>query len=782
MLVPYLFAVLAADPTDSGVYRGARRELLVQPPRIEQSIVVEGSLSEGVWQRAARLIDFSQFSPVDGRPAEERTEVLVWYSPTAIYFGVRAYAASGTVRAHLADRDRGITPDDYIEIQLGTFNDGQQAFVFAANPLGVQADGALVEGKVQDRGGNGGNREQADLSPDYVWDSKGHLTEFGYELEIRIPFRSIRYQERDPQSWSLQIIRKSAGSGREDTWAPALRASASFLGQAGRLVGLTGIRRGLVLELNPIVTSSVSGSRLESGAWNYSGGRPELGGNLKWGITTGITLNGTVNPDFSQVESDAGQLTPDPRASILFEEKRPFFLDGIEYFSTPSQVIYTRRVAAPLAAIKVTGRGGGFKFGYLAAVDDKAVSDLGKNPVFNLFRVQRDLPGQSRIGLAYADRIEDRLFNRVAEVDARWLFGKVYSLSMFGALARTRSADTTTTAPAWSVNFARNGRKIGLLATARGFHPDFVAASGFIPRGDLAQVSLSSSLTLYGRRGAFVERFTGAAGGDLTFIYRDLFDGRKSLERKSFYRASFTLRGGWTVGSSLLVEQFSVDPRIYADYAIAKPTATGVDTIPYISLGLPDLDNFDLSLNVSTPQIHGFQGSGSIILGRDENFLEWSSGKIWFGKLALAFRPTGKLRFDGSLNLLSYRRRTDGTIAGDRYIPRLKIEYQLTRAIFLRAVGEYTVVRQSDLRDDGRTNAPILIRDPNDGIFKRSLAAATTTNQFRVDWLFSFQPTPGTVFFAGYGSSLSEPESFKFRSLSRLRDSFFTKLSYNFRM
>jgi hypothetical protein len=774
--------------TDSLTYSGARQELKVRLPRLEETVVVDGSLDEAAWPRAARLTDFSQFSPSDGRLAEERTEVLVWYSPTAVHFGVRAVAAPGTVRAHLADRDRGIVPDDYIEIQIGTFNDGQQAFVFGANPLGVQADGALVEGNAprgrgDERTGSGGNREQADLSPDYVWDSKGRLTESGYELEIRIPFKSLRYQQVDPQTWALQIIRKSAASGREDTWAPARRAASSFMAQAGSLVGLTQLRRGLVLELNPVATSTVTGLPAIGGGWDYRGGKPEIGGNLKWGVTTGITVNGTANPDFSQVESDAGQISPDPRSTILFEEKRPFFLDGIEYFSTPSQVIYTRRVAAPLGAVKVTGRAQAFKFGFLSAIDDKVVSDVGKNPVFNLVRLQRDLGNQSRVGMAYTDRIEGSLYNRVGEVDARILFGRVYSLSMFAALARTRTQDTTTTAPAWNLTFARVGRTLGINTTARGFHPDFLAGSGFVNRGDLAQLSASTSITLYGARGALVERFTGGAGGDLTFIYRDLFDGRKSLERKSFARVGFTLRGGWTVGSSVLVEQFSYDRRFYQDYAIVKPTVgAGADTIPYNSLVQPDLNNLDLTINIQTPQVRGFQANGSLIVGQDENFFEWSNAWIWFARLGLQYRPTDKLRFDSSLNLISYRRRSDGTIAGDRYIPRLKVEYQVSRAIFLRAVGEYTSIRQDDLRDDGRTNLPIVIRDPADGIYKRSLASASSTNRLRVDWLFSLQPTPGTVFFAGYGSSLTDDESFKFRRLARLSDAFFTKLSYNFRL
>ena len=779
-----LFAalLLALPLGDTTLYRGLQGDLDVELPRLEAQARVDGVLDDSVWTRAARLGGFSQFSPVDGLPAEQRTEVLVWYSPTALYFGVRAWAEPGTVRAHLGDRDRGIIPDDYIELQLGTFNDGRQVFVFGANPLGVQADGTLIEGNARTTTSNGErpSREQADLSPDFVWDSKGRVTASGYEIEIRIPFRTLRYQRQDPQTWTLQVIRKSAASGREDTWAPARRAAASFVAQAGRLRGLTALRRGLVLELNPIVTSTVTGGRpAPEDPWRYSGGSPEVGGNVRWGLSNDATLNGTIEPDFSQVEADASQINADPRSSLFFQEKRPFFLDGIEYFATPLQTIYTRRIVAPIAAVKVTGRSGGTNFGLLSAVDDRAFSPTDHNPVYNLVRVQRDVGSQSRVGVAYTDRVEGGDYNRVGQVDARVLFGGIYNVSANAALSRTREGGAARTAPAWSLGFGRAGRTVGLSTTFRGIDPEFQAQSGFISRGNLAQIQVNPSVTGYGRQGAFLERATASITGDWLWAYDDLFGGRSSLERKYHLGVTWALRGGWVVRTSLLVESFSYDPRLYDDYAVARPSATGVDTIPYNALGLPALSNLDYSLNVTSPLVHGFQLSGFMIYGRDDNFFEWASCNIWFGNLTLGFRPTDKLRADGSLALRSYGRRTDGSIAGDTYIPRVKVEYQLSRSIFLRLVGEYTADRRDDLRDDGRSNAPILIRDA-DGIYQPALA--TRANDLRVDWLFSYQPSPGTVFFLGYGSSLSEDQAFRFGGLRRSRDGFFTKLSYLFRL
>jgi len=369
-----LFLLLYADTTDPPTtYDGRAGKLAVRVPRLEAEAVLDGTLDEPVWGEAARLTGFSQFSPADGVPAADSTEVLVWYSPTAILFGIRAFEAHGAVHATLADRDR-IASDDHVQILLSTFDDGRQASVFAVNPFGVQSDGALVE--TGSTSGNGFNnnvvrREKPDLSPDFVFESKGRVTEYGYEVEVRIPFKSLRFQPKPEQSWGINIVRQVQHSGHEDSWAPAKRASASFLAQSGRLVGLKDLRRGVVLDVTPSLTSRSTGTRGISG-WDYAGGGPELGGTVRWGITNNLTLNGTANPDFSQVESDAQQFAFDPRQEIFFSEKRPFFLDGIEQFTTPNQLIYTRRIIQPVAAAKLTGKAFGTDMALLTAVDDRA--------------------------------------------------------------------------------------------------------------------------------------------------------------------------------------------------------------------------------------------------------------------------------------------------------------------------------------------------------------------------------------------------------------------------
>ena len=270
------------------------------------------------------------------------------------------------------------------------------------------------------------------MSPDFVFQSKGRLTEYGYEVEIQIPFKSIRFQPKHEQSWGINVVRVVQHSGREDSWTPAKRASASFLAQSGRLLGLTDLRRGMVLDFTPSVTSRTTGA-VQPGGWEYAGGRPEVGGTVRWGVTNNLTLNGTANPDFSQVESDAQQFVFDPRNELFFSEKRPFFLEGIEQFTTPNTLIYTRRIIQPVAAAKLTGKAVGTDLALLTAVDDRTGSVTGEDhPVYNLLRAQRDVGAQSRIGLAYTDKIDGGNYNRVAGADARLVFGELYSAQIPG--------------------------------------------------------------------------------------------------------------------------------------------------------------------------------------------------------------------------------------------------------------------------------------------------------------------------------------------------------------
>jgi hypothetical protein len=771
----WLVALIAAAATSSGpVYSGAERNLRVAVPRLEASVEVDGHLSEPAWEHAARLTSFSQYAPDDSRAAIEQTEVLVWYAPTAIHFGIRAHAAPGTVRATLADRDR-IENDDWVQIYLATFNDGRQASVFGVNPLGVQLDGAIVEGTGGQGGSFGGlaaGRPSTDLSPDFVFDSKGRLTPEGYEVEIRIPFKSLRYQGTSVQDWGIHVIRRVQNSGHEDSWAPARRSAASFLAQAGTLAALTDLRRGLVMDLNPVVTARADG-REEPSGWTYNGRQPEFGGNVRWGVTSNLTFNATLNPDFSQVEADATQFQIDPRQALFFAEKRPFFLDGIEFFSTPNSLVYSRRIVEPIVAAKLTGKAAGTTIAALTAVDDRRQSFDGRShPWFNVLRVQRDLAASSRAGFVYTSRIDGDATNQVAGADAHLVWRTVYALDLQAAVSRTDDGATASSGTLWQGLFSRSGRRFSARYSLRGNAPDFRAATGFIGRQGIIDGNLTHQVALYGKPGALVERWTGDVQLLGFWRYDDFTAGRPALERKLHVNANFFLKRGWRSGFSVLVERYGFDPSIYGNYGVLD----GDVVRPFVGASLPNLD-YVFSLN--TPRIRGVSLNIFHIWGRDENFYEWSSANIVYSTASLRWRPTERLRADVDYNLQSFARRTDGSYVGIRRIPRLKLEYQATRAIFVRYVGEYATNYQDALRDDSRTGLPIVFVAA-DGSFRRAEGLRQRT--FRNDWLFSYQPTPGTVLFAGYGNSLANLADPLSRTLHRTRDGFFLKLSYLFRL
>jgi hypothetical protein len=788
-----------------GIYVGTAHQTHVRIPRLDGDSRVDGHLDEPVWQQAAVVTGFSQFSPQDGIAADDSTQVLVWYSSTSIHFGIRAFERHGAPIATLADRDR-IDADDHVQLLLSTFNDGRQALVFGVNPLGVQMDGTILETNQQQSGSfmsQGSARQHADLSQDFVFQSKGRVTEYGYEVEVRIPFKSLRYQATEKQNWGFNVVRVVQHSGFEDSWAPAKRAAASFLGQSGTLDGLTDLRRGLVVDVNPEATQRTVGSPCPPTAtsrWCYDGEKPAFGGNGRWGITNNLTLNGTVNPDFSQVESDAGQFVFDPRQALYFPEKRPFFLEGMEGFSTPNQLVYTRRIQQPVFATKLTGKVSGTSIAFLSAIDDRvyslsydpATGEGGRRPIYTIARFARDLGDQSRIGGTFTDRSDDQWSNQVADIDGSLVFRKLYSLNFQAAGSRTADnlfRHRTIEAPLWGTAFGRNGKRFGFQYALTGVDQNFLAASGFIGRPGIVNSTADHRITVFGARDAWLQAFTFEPVYFLTWKYAYFTERRDAIEKKFHINTHVQLRGGWNAGFSLLLETFGYDPALYRGYYVERVQGTAADTVPFT--GTPRLPNRDWVVSLSTPQWQRFSMNALYLWGQDENFYEWASSSIVYASLGALVRPTDKLRISPSWQYQSYDRRTSGEMVASARITRVKTEYQIARPLFFRIVGEYTAADRVALRDESRTNGRLLFAQPG-GTFVVSTPERDHT--LRTDWLLSYQPTPGTVFFAGYGSTYfrdaSDPSQLAQRWRSqdlltgarRTTDAFFVKATYLFRM
>lgn len=777
MLVTFLLATaLLQDSTL--VYSGRANRTRVDVPRIDSVAVIDGSLDDPVWRRAARLAGFSQYQPVDGRPAEEPTEVLVWYSPDAIYFGIRAREIHGNVvRATHANRDN-IDSEDQIQILLDTDNARQIAFLFGVNPYGVQQDGTRSAQFAGGAGGpsatGGGFRNinplegSVDLNPDYFFESKGRLIEGGYEVEVRIPFKSLRYQDARVQSWGIHILRRVQHSGFQDTWAPAVRANANFLAQSGSLVGLHDLKRGLVLEATPTVTAHADRSPTINNG-NYQR-KADLGGDARWGIRQNLTLNGTINPDFSQVEADVGQVLLNERFALFYPEKRPFFLDGLELFDSPNQLIYTRQIVAPLGGVKLTGKLGGTNVASMVVGDDRQYSWGGNHsPLFGVSRIRYDYGSSNTLGGVLTTREDGDSYSRVAAGDIRFYHSKLYFAQFQAGRSWTDSLGNRRNGSLYQADWDRTGRAWGFHYTLKSLDPGFKAAAGFVNRTGIIGANAFNRLSFYGAPGALVQTY--GSFFFVTQIWNNVGGSHGLAESNVSISPTATIRGGWQLSGAVTHNYFAFDPLLYSGLTIQRSLGPLTDTAAFVVPG-PEKDQWGGSFRATTPTFRHFSGTASITESQVPIFREAAPGNSSRIDAALDVRPTTAIRSSLSFSRLTIARKSDGSRFSSETIPRIKVEYQVSPPIFLRLVGQYAARSRAPLED--RNGNPILVN----GV----LDSGSTTNEFSTDWLFSYRPVPGTLVYLGYGSTLEEPREFRFQDLRRTRDGFFGKISYLFRL
>jgi hypothetical protein len=752
-----LLMLLQASGQSSGAVVEGKGSPTAEIPRLESEVQIDGRLDEPAWSRATRLTGFWQYQPVDGRPAEEQTEVLVWYAPAAIHFGIIAHDRNpAAIRATVADRDN-IDNDDYVVLNLDTFHDRRRAFFFAVNPLGVQADGVRSEGAGQVSSLIPGS---VDKNPDFTWDSKGRITERGYEIEIRVPFRSLRYPGSRPQTWGFNVTRMVQRTGYTDTWTDVRRANASFLGQEGALAGLHDMRHGVTVEAQPFVTATADGSRdVLSGEFTREDVNPDAGLNLRLGFSS-YALDATVNPDFSQVESDEGQVTVNERFALFFPEKRPFFLEGIELFGSPQTLVYTRRIVNPKAGAKLTGKFGQLGVAHLTAVDQTDAADAW----FNITRIRRDFGKNSIAGLTFTNRDQSGAHNRVLAGDFRYVWGLYYTQFQYGR-SWTSDGAGSRNAPIWQAEYDRTGRSWGFNYLLNGQGAGFDAQAGFVNRLRSGVVSghAFNRFTLYGARGALLENLTVFFGPERTWLY-DHFGFKPGLEGFEQVDATFQLRGGWELNGHVERQFVNFQDSSFADYTIGS--AAGPAYRP-----ADDFSGFTGEAKVTTPTWRQLGATVSYGRGRAAIFQEGATGRGWQLTGGMDLRPTSTIRIT-ALGTVFRLFRLDGSEFARSTIPRLKLEYQPNRALFFRVIGEYRSERR----------APLLDPASGDSLFVGGVAQPIREfNGLRVDLLASFEPTPGTVAFLGYGSSLESDAEFNWSRLERVNDGFFVKLAYQVR-
>ena len=731
----------------------------VRIPRLDADIVLDGSLDGPAWRQAARLDGFKQYRPVDSRPAEDSTVVLVWYSPTAIYFGILAYDREpGLVHATSADRDN-LGSEDEVMVYLDTFNDRRRAYFFGSNPLGVQDDGVRSEGGFSASSFTSGT---IDRNPDFQYQTKGHRTTFGYVVEMRIPFKSLRYGGGAEQTWGINVDRVTQRTGYEDTWTDVRRASESFLAQSGTITGIHGIHRGVVTELQPEVTGLVSGTRSADGTFHRGDLHPEVGGNGRLGFTN-LTVDGTINPDFSQVESDAGLVTINQRFALFYPERRPFFLEGIELFASPNNLVYTRTIANPAGGAKLTGKFGSWTVAHLTAVDQETGTP---DALASITRVRRDIGENSVAGVTVTDREQNGAFNRVASADARLLFGGVYYVQAQLAAAATRdsTAGATRTAPLWDVEYDRTGRAWGFNYKLTGIDADFTAQDGFVPRTGVVIAHAFNRFSWYGARNSLVEQVTIYGGLRQVWRYHE-FLSHRPIEGDGDFNWSLRLRGGWNVGGAVTDAYARFDPTSYSQYSVI---GVGVPFAPPSGV----FDAWSGSLTVGTPLFQHYEASLGVVGGATPIYPEAARGSALNVNASVTIRPAHAVRVFATLAYSRLRRAGNGSEFARTIIPRLKVEVQPTRALFFRVVAQYRSQRQAAL-EDAATGLPLGVGGVP--------VAATQTDSLRVDWLASYQPHPGTVVFLGYGSTSDSDRPLSLQNFRREQDAFFVKVAYLFR-
>jgi len=463
-------------------------------PRIDAKIKLDGKLDEQAWTEALVLELQYETSPAENVAAIVKTEVLVFHDARNIYFGFRCYDPEpSAIRAHFGDRDR-IGNDDLVNINLDTFNDERRNYYVGCNACGSQRDGI----EAQDYG---------DWTWDAIWDCAGEINDIGYTLEFEIPFSSLQFQRVDgPQIWGLDISRWYPRSVRHRLGlVPLDRSVNSYQAQFLKITGFEGITPGTNLELVPTLTALKTDSRdsLSDADFSTSDGKADVGVTARWGVTPNFTLSGTANPDFSQVEADSRQLDINEPFALWYPEKRPFFIEGVDFFRSKLNVVYTRTLRDPVWGIKLTGKEGSNTVGAYLVKDDltnlifpgsqsSQATSLSMNSKAAVFRYKRDIGSRYTVGALLTDREGEEYHNRVLGVDGILRVTNTDRIS-FQALGSTTGYPAAVSEDfnqpmddfgdyALSIKYDHSTRSLSWWANFEEIGPDFRADLGYMPQ------------------------------------------------------------------------------------------------------------------------------------------------------------------------------------------------------------------------------------------------------------------------------------------------------------
>lgn len=458
-------------------------------PRLDGGIVIDGELDDAAWSGAKQVDIPYEISPGDNIPAPVRTTVHIGHTDDALYVAFHAEDPDpARIRAYLRDRDAAFN-DDWVGMFMDTFDDQRRAYEFFVNPLGVQMD--LIKDET-----NGGNE---DSSWDGLWTSAGRITATGYEVELRIPFSTLRFRKTDGlQRWGIGFFRNYPRDKRHQLMSNQVKRGGNCLTcTLEKYQGMAGVKQGRNLEIVPSLTIGRPETRLSRDAqWQSEGFDIEPGLDVSWAPTPNMTVNATLNPDFSQVESDQAQLDLNQSFALYFDEKRPFFMEGADYFTTPLQVLYTRQIADPDGGLRVTGRSGAGAYGALVARD--AVTQLLlPGPLGSGFtvleqpvdvavgRYRHNVSEHATVGAIGTFRRGDGYSNDLAGVDGRWQNKHhTFSTQLLASQSKYPAAlglvDGSPSGNAMRAAYGYNSRNWSFNSWHERIDPGFRADLGFI--------------------------------------------------------------------------------------------------------------------------------------------------------------------------------------------------------------------------------------------------------------------------------------------------------------
>ncbi|MEJ2482814.1 MAG: carbohydrate binding family 9 domain-containing protein [Gemmatimonadota bacterium] len=680
--------------TDPGLPPPAERPFqpLIEPSlhvrRTAGEIELDGELDDPGWRGAARADGFSTNFPDEMGEPEVKSEVLVTYDDDNLYLAFIAFDDPSTIRATMRDRDEMFS-DDYFGILLDTYGDASWAVYLFANPYGVQGDTrfAVTSGE--------------DSSFDLLYYTEGKITDDGYVIEMRVPFASLRFPDTEEQVWRATFWRtRPRGSREQHTWAAIDRDNSCFLCQYGTLTGIRGVKPGGALELLPTVVGSQSSSISDpddpAGGMQDEGfeGEPSLG--MRYSFPVGLTTDLALNPDFSQIESDAAQIDANSTFALFYPERRPLFQEGAEVFSTSIDQVYTRSINNPQVVGKAIGRLNRTTLGYIGGVDETSpilipleersfVGQTDKS-VSNIVRAQQSFLEDSYAGLLFTDRrfLDHRGSNTSLGVDGQLRFLDKYRFEwqLVGSHSQEPS-DSTLTAGVNDLTFdggkrtvaydgesffgnaayasvERNARTWNFDFDYWQYSPTFRVDNGFETRNDLRRVSMYQGLNFW-PSAAWIDRVGPGVYGQMAWNWAG--------EKKSDYLQLWM--------NAQLKGQTSLEPAI----EIENERFGGIDF-----RGLTNLRVFANS-NFSEPVKLGFFVARGDRIARNLDTPELGTGTDaeLFGTFTL-FR---RFVLQPSVQYSDLHTQDDGEEVFKGFVLRTRANLQFSRELFLRLIVQW---------------------------------------------------------------------------------------------